>query len=577
MQTGPNSSSGLRRVTASCRVRVHPARPFGQDETPIQAYTQPGDAAGLRSFDDRTPAEPYVPEGGADLISEGDRADPARAGTLPGAQPTTATGDPGDDYRHLSAALRIGSQLLAAGASTNDVERWMERVAVAGGLLDVQSIVTMGILTMSAVRPSDGQPITQMRIVGERTADYARLAELARLVDRIDSGELTLLEASGELDRIEKMPSPYSPLFVALAGGCSSAASTLLFGGHLFDAGVTLAISLAVEPALRLVARSGLPRFFQVLLGPMFATLLAVLAASIGLPIDGQLVVAGAILRFLPGSAFVAGVRDLIDGSIISGSARLAEALLLGAAVAMGAAIAIRGAAAIGGAALALGPLPGSREGLVVQSIAAGFACAFFALTLGIRRRDVIAVWLLGAAAWAIALGSQGGGDEVVPVFGAAVMVGAGGQAVARRARMPSIIWTVPAVLPLLPGLTIVRAILALTSLNGVLAMLSAVSAGFALGAGVAFGSILVAAVRRAGMAAQNAVGPVLGEARTGIGVVIRSAERPAADLSAELRGSIGESITAPSKRNRAVRRNVPASPASNRDADAGPPPREEG
>ena len=49
----------------------------------------------------------------------------------------------------------------------------------------------------------------------------------------------------------------------------------------------------------------------------------------------GQDVITGGILRFLPTAGLVAGMRDLFDQSIISGSARLGEAFLLASAIVM--------------------------------------------------------------------------------------------------------------------------------------------------------------------------------------------------------------------------------------------------
>ena len=50
----------------------------------------------------------------------------------------------------------------------------------------------------------------------------------------------------------------------------------------------------------------------------------------------------------MPGYALVSGFRDLIDQSIISGSARLAEAILLGAGVAAGTGFALAVAGSFG-------------------------------------------------------------------------------------------------------------------------------------------------------------------------------------------------------------------------------------
>jgi uncharacterized membrane protein YjjB (DUF3815 family) len=59
---------------------------------------------------------------------------------------------------------------------------------------------------------------------------------------------------------------------------------------------------------------------------------------------------------------------------------------------------------------------------------------------------------------------------------------------------MPSVIWTVPAILPLLPGLAMVKGILDLTTIAGVIEVIAAVGTGLALGVGVALGADLVQA-----------------------------------------------------------------------------------
>jgi uncharacterized membrane protein YjjP (DUF1212 family) len=424
--------------------------------------------------------------------------------------------DPGDDHRTVATALRVGATLLAAGATTDDVERAVRRVALAGRLSDAQVAVTMGILTMSAVG-AHGWPVTQVRIVGERLDDYRRLSLVATLVDRAEDGTLAVEAIPAELDRIDGLPLAHSSWLLVLASAVSSAAATVLFGGGALDALATLAIGVAVEPIIRRLERSALPEFFDALIGPFLAVGMALILVALGLPIDGGLVITGSILRFLPGAALVAGMRDLIDRSIISGSARLAEALLLGSGVAFGAALSVRLGAALGGPTLTVGEVGVSAAGMVGQAVAAGVACATFALRLGVEGRHLLSVLLVGGGAWLVALvtaDSATGG--LVPVIAAAVVVGVAGQALALRARMPSVIWTVPAVLPLLPGLTMVRGILEVGTIEGVLTVVLAIATGFGLGAGVAFGSILVSVARQAGQVTRAVVQPVIEDARVG-------------------------------------------------------------
>lgn len=218
---------------------------------------------------------------------------------------------------------------------------------------------------------------------------------------------------------------------------------------------------------------------------------------AIDVPINPTLVLTGSLLRFLPGAALVAGMRDLIDQSTISGSARLANALLLGAAVAGGTAIGI-GVANQFGVLLEVGVPDSSARQAVIQVAAAGVACGAWAVRLGEPRFALLTASALGALGWAVYL-------AVVP-FGvgglgatalAGLAVGAGGRLLARRRDAPVVLWVVPASLPLLPGLLIVSGMLSSDAISGILLLVTAVATGLALGASIAFGDIVVQTARR--------------------------------------------------------------------------------
>ena len=121
--------------------------------------------------------------------------------------------------------------------------------------------------------------------------------------------------------------------------------------------------------------------------------------SDLGVPIIGGLVLTGSLLRFLPGYALVSGFRDLIGQSMISGTARLAEALLLGAGVAGGTAIGVA-LAALFGVDLSLVTTGAVAWGLVVTLPAAFVAVGAFAVRLGVPPSAIVGASLLGAFAW---------------------------------------------------------------------------------------------------------------------------------------------------------------------------------
>jgi uncharacterized membrane protein YjjP (DUF1212 family) len=410
--------------------------------------------------------------------------------------------------------MRVAVAMLASGAQTDDVEAAIRAVADAYGLPGAQASVTFSIITISYDPAGDAGPTTLLHIVRDRTSDFGRLAAAAAIVRRVRDGELPLADVEDELARLEEQPSPYARVTTFVASGVSAAASTLVFGGDVVDAATTLVIALLLQPALRAIDRSTLPAFFRLAFGAGASTVLVGLAVWLGLPIVGGLVLTGSLLRFLPGYALVSGVRDLIDGSMISGTARTAEAILLAAAVAGGIAIGLTIAGAFG-VFLSIVVEGFTDWGVVVAALSALVAVGAFAVTLGVPRRPALQAAALGAVAWLgfiILVGEQGTISASLATLGAAVGIGFLGRILARIGQAPVALWVVPAILPLLPGLQLVRGMLADTNEARITGLAAAAVTAFLIGTGVATGDLAARTLRRVRTAVvEPAVGAVAG------------------------------------------------------------------
>ena len=395
----------------------------------------------------------------------------------------------------LRLAVRLAAVMLAAGAQTDDIEDAIPQVCAAYGVTNVDYAVTFSSIEVSHDDPSARRPTTLVRIVRARKNDFARLARAAAFVDALERRELTLAQAEEQVAELEQPKWPYPRIVEYLAPPLSATGSTLVFGGSGLDALATLGIALAVQPALAWLDRSTLPPFFRSVFGAAASTLLVALLVGIDAPVTGGLVLTGSLLGLLPGYALVSGFRDLIDQSIISGTGRLAEALLLGAGVAGGTALAIAVAENFGvRLSLITTGLADWSQG--VSILAALLAVGAFAVRLGVPRRYVWQSALLGAVAWIVYLAVAAGGREVqssLATFAAALLVGTVGRILARSQRAPAALWVVPAILPLLPGLQIVLALLAPTDQERVAGLVAAATTAFSLGVGVGVGDIIVA------------------------------------------------------------------------------------
>lgn len=403
-----------------------------------------------------------------------------------------------DDATVLRLALRVGAVMLASGAQTQDVETAVASVAATLGLGDVSAVVTFSTITVSYLRPGR-RPATLLHPVRDRDADFARLAAASTVARELAAGRMSIADAEARLAALDA-PKPAAARAIGIvAPSASAAASAVLFGGTLVDAAVTFGIALLIQPVLAAIDRSELPTFFRTAFGAIASTLATAALVGVGLEINGGLVLTGSLLRFLPGYALVSGFRDLLDQSIISGTARVAEAILLGAAVAGGVATSLA-AADVFGVQLSIVPSGSADWGLLTSSIAALVAVGGYAIRLGVPRSTVAQSAVLGALAWVpfqLIAFPAGPIDRMIATLAFTVAIGMVGRILARRYQAPSALWVVPAVLPFLPGLQIVTALLADTNVDRIVGLLAAAATAFAIGVGVASGDIIVATVRR--------------------------------------------------------------------------------
>ena len=427
-----------------------------------------------------------------------------------------------DDSRVLLVAMRTAVAMLGSGAQSDDVEAAIETIAGAYGMAGAQASVTFSGISISYDPKGLDHPTTVLHIVRERRSDFARLATASGLVRRIRDGECSLDAAEAALDELEQQASPYGRLTSFIAPALSAAGATLVFGGNVLDGVATLAIAVAVQPVLERLDRSSLPPFFRLVVGAATSTLLVAMLVGLGLPIVGGLVLTGSLLRFLPGYALVSGFRDLIDQSIISGTARLAEALLLGAGVALGTAVGLAVAATFE-IHLAIVTVGRADWNTAAAGIAAFIAVGAFAVQLGVPRNAVAQAALLGAAAWVVFIGFADIGVVVEPVaatLGSAIVIGIVGRLLARRAHAPAALWVVPAILPLLPGLQLVQALLADTDAARISGLIGAAATAFLIGTGVAMGDIVLSTVRGV---RDSVVAPAVDAVAGGVDVLIVS------------------------------------------------------
>ncbi len=159
--------------------------------------------------------------------------------------------------------------------------------------------------------------------------DLGSLARTDELVNELSSSQRTLDEAIERLEEIYEKPSPYSRFITFLAFGASSGAFAMIMHTSWND--VFWATLLGFIVCL-FVFWSERSKRVTEMLEPLSALVVALLATAItnlDPHINMPLVILSAIIAFIPGLALTLGLSELAARHLISGTARIMDAIMV--------------------------------------------------------------------------------------------------------------------------------------------------------------------------------------------------------------------------------------------------------
>ena len=110
----------------------------------------------------------------------------------------------------------------------------------------------------------------------------------------------------------------------------------LLFGGNFLDFISTYLVSLAVLFTVSKISEFKMTFFINNLIGAFIASILSIIAVSIGIGNNMDTIIIGSIMSLVPGVSITNALRDTISGDFISGLSRGMEAIFSALAIAFG-------------------------------------------------------------------------------------------------------------------------------------------------------------------------------------------------------------------------------------------------
>lgn len=406
----------------------------------------------------------------------------------------------------LDLAVRVGEVLLASGTAAMDTATQVQFIAATYGLARCDVDVTYNSITLSAHRGPTRPPASTMRIVHYRSMDFTRLAEVDRLIRAVRVKMVPPSAALERLDEITKAPHPYNRWIATLAWSGMAAAISVLLGGGALVAVVSFLTTMVIDRIGRVLNRTGLPFFFQQVVGGFVAATPAITLYNfqdqLNIDISPSQIIAAGVIVLLSGLSLVGSVQDAITGAPITAVSRFFEVLMMTGGIIAGVATSLRLAALIGSDLPQISNLaPPDILQVPTKVIAGAAASLFYALACYAERRALTAAFMGGFAGSLVYLLSQT--LNVGPIIASAIaatVVGFAGGLLARRALIPPLIVAVAGITPLLPGLALYRGLYAILNdqlLLGISSLFAAFGVGCGLAAGVTLGEWGARTLRR--------------------------------------------------------------------------------
>lgn len=398
--------------------------------------------------------------------------------------------------RQSGVVLRMGKMMLASGTASYRVKMAMRRLALAVGLDRHEALVTLTEITTTSHRGRIFRTeVAEQSSIG---ANADRLTRLERYADSLEPGSVRVADAHRSLNTIAAAGALYRPLPNALFAGMACAGFALLNRGGVVEAGAVF-----VGASLGQAARRGMHhRSFNVFGTTMVAAAVAALgylAVVLGLTALGaatpgnQVGFVSAVLFLVPGFVLVTAILDIWKMDLSAGIGRAVYGVMILAS----AGISVWLVSLLAG----LEPSPGvdwpiAEPWLVpAWAIASGVAALGFAALFNSPWRIAVSAAVVGMVANTarVFIIEMGAVPQAAAGLAALVVVLLSAF-VGPRVKVPRITLNVPAVVIMIPGFSIHRAMVEVNNGEYSAAVgtgLQTVFVVMAIGVGLAVGRML--------------------------------------------------------------------------------------
>lgn len=251
----------------------------------------------------------------------------------------------------LLLAIRAGTIMMKSGAEIYRTEETISRICKACGIDYVNVFATPTGIFVSTDNEEANDTVTYIKRIKSSETDLGKISEVNQFSRTFTTTDLSVedgMKILDEIDRSRKHPFWIRALSAAVVTSCFST----IFGGNPIEFGVAFFVGIFCYMFSRFLEKYEINFFIRGFCCCAFATFCALVAASSISGASYAPVITGCIMLFVPGVAITNAIRDFLSGDMLSGLARMTEAVLIGISLAAGAGVIIKIWGIMGGIAL---------------------------------------------------------------------------------------------------------------------------------------------------------------------------------------------------------------------------------
>ena len=244
-----------------------------------------------------------------------------------------ADDEPG--MREFLELLRKTCKLLVeCGCSSNRVELLTQKLGASWGFEVETLAIPTGVWITVRRRGNNVIDLTRIRTW---SIDLGRLTRINSLVDAIHNHHISIEEASRRLDEIGLSAPPYGVFLTILAGAGTSPILIYSYGGTPLEIALAFPIGAVVQGLQKYLFLGENRRYVADFLSAIFVALYACVANIFFPGIDVLRLIVGGIVVLVPGLVLVNAIHEVAQKNLVSGAAKLLEALVITASLGCGA------------------------------------------------------------------------------------------------------------------------------------------------------------------------------------------------------------------------------------------------